>query len=876
VATTPTTFGDLLRQYRRAAGLTQEELADRAQVSPRAISDLERGARSRPWRETIGLIAGALGLSAAERAKLEAAARQVGRAEPAQDAPAPDVAGVAPRHNLPVALTSFVGRERELAEVKRLLATTRLLTLTGTGGCGKTRLALRVTMDVLEEYPDGVWLVELAVLADPSLVPSTVAEVLGVRSAPDQPIDVALQTQLRERRLLLVLDNCEHLIDACAGLAHGILRGGLGPRILATSREALGIDGEVSWRVPSLAVPSADAVPSPLALARTEAVQVFVDRAVAARPDFTLTKQNAAAIAQICRRLDGIPLAIELAATRVRSLAPEQIAARLDQRFSLLTGGSRAALPRQQTLAALVGWSYDLLSADERRLFDRLSVFADGFTLEAAEVLGARDWVLGGCVSDTSPGTSSTQHPIPSTSVVDLLASLVDKSLVIAEGEAGGVERYRMLETLRAYGRERLVASGEAAETRDRHADYFLGLAEDCDRVYTSEGPGSRTWYTPLVSERANLRAALAWYRENDPSQGLCLAVGLSWIWVWLRDFAEGEEWLETFLARVPGEPEVRGRALLGLGTLKRDRGQLGAAQPLFEEALALCQQSGDSWGLARCLVMLGHQARSMADYDRAIALGEESLTLARQIRVQDSIAWGLGSLAQFYRLKRDYDRARAYAEELARLEPNDYFAVYELGLIAEDVGDYERAEKLFQEGIDRRLGRSMKSGAWWRRCLSRIARKQGDRARARQLLEEDLALARQTGEHERTPWLLVDLADLERAAGGPTAGRSRLAEGLDLAKREGNRQCIAYGLLVEARRAQDSGVRLRSVRLFGAADAALPRFQFEGDYFGAGDYERILNELRAAQPPDAFAAAWAEGQAMAVEEAIALAVEQE
>jgi transcriptional regulator with XRE-family HTH domain len=409
-STTPsTTFGDLLRQYRRAAGLTQEELAERAQVSPRAISDLERGARSRPWRETIGLLGDALELGPAERATLEAAARQVGRpdAPPSEPPASPPLAP--PRHNLPIALTSFVGRERELAEVGRLLTTTRLLTLTGTGGCGKTRLALQVAADLIEQYPDGVWLVELASLADPTLVPAAVAAALGVRESPGQSLLMTLLAFLRERRLLLILDNCEHLLDACAHLADTILRGNPGARLLATSREALGIDGEVSWRVPSLVVPPSDSVTSLDVLTRNEAVRVFLDRAVAAQPDFTLTDQNAPSIAQVCRRLDGIPLAIELAATRVRSLAPVQIAARLDRRFSLLTGGSRAALPGQQTLAALVGWSYDLLSAEEKRLFDRLSVFAGGFTLEAAE------WVAG--TTDGSP--SALDLPVSNQVIID-------------------------------------------------------------------------------------------------------------------------------------------------------------------------------------------------------------------------------------------------------------------------------------------------------------------------------------------------------------------------------------------------------------------------------------------------------------------------
>jgi non-specific serine/threonine protein kinase len=448
------TFGDLLRQYRRAAGLTQEELADRAQVSPRAISDLERGARNRPWRETIELVAGALGLSAAERAKLEIAARQAGRPEPQQSGPSSDSVSTAPQHNLPVALTSFVGREREMGEVQQLLGTTHLLTLTGTGGCGKTRLALQVAAELLDAYPQGVWLVELAPLADPALVPDVVAGALGVRAGPSQPIQATLLSYLRSRQLLVILDNCEHLLDACAHWVDSVLRSCPAVRILATSREALGIAGEMSWRVPSLSLPSADRGPSSTE-AESEAIRLFVERARAVQPNFTLTERNAPLVAQLCQRLDGIPLALELAATRVRALPLEQIAARLDQRFRLLTGGSRTALPRQQTLAAAVGWSYDLLAEPERQLFNRLSVFAGGFTLEAAEAV---------CGDDNA---------------LDLLSSLVGKSLVVADGGVGGVERYRLFETLRQYGREKLVAAGEAAEVHQWHAAYYLRRAEE-------------------------------------------------------------------------------------------------------------------------------------------------------------------------------------------------------------------------------------------------------------------------------------------------------------------------------------------------------------------------------------------------------------
>jgi transcriptional regulator with XRE-family HTH domain len=370
-------FGDLLRRHRLAAGLTQEELAEHAQVSPRAISDLERGLRSRPWRDTIQLLADALKLGAAERSQLEASARQ-GAALPPGDArerphlmqpsavspgqegettsvAVPDEARISiHRSNLPVQVTRFVGREKEVAEVRERLNSTRLITLTGTGGCGKTRLALEVAATELGQFRDGVWLVELAALTGLELVPSAVMAALGIREEPGQPVQATLLAALRPRQLLLVLDNCEHLVDACARLADAILHTCPHVRILATSREALGIGGEVSWRVPSLSVPAAE-TQSLGDLVASEAVHLFVDRAVAAQPAFTVTEQNAPAVAQICRRLDGIPLAIELAATRVRALSIEQIAARLDQRFRLLAGGSRAALPRQQTLAGSLG-----------------------------------------------------------------------------------------------------------------------------------------------------------------------------------------------------------------------------------------------------------------------------------------------------------------------------------------------------------------------------------------------------------------------------------------------------------------------------------------------------------------------------------------
>ncbi len=367
------------------------------------------------------------------------------------------------RHNLPVEVTSFVGRERELAEIRGLLASTHLLTLTGTGGCGKTRLAVKLGETVLADFADGVWLVELAPLAEPGLIPHFVATAVGVREIAGRDLTPVLVDGLRARHLLLILDNCEHLISDCAQIAETLLRGCPHLRIVATSREILGASGETVWRVPSLPVPDPRQLPSAPAdraetVASADAARLFVERARQAVSGFRVTPDNAMALAQICFRLDGIPLAIELAASRLRTISVEQIAARLDSRFRLLTGGSRTALRRQQTLQALIDWSYDLLPRAEQAFFRKLSVFVGGWQLEAAEAVGAAEGRTG--------------------DVLDLLAALADKSLVAVETTTGHAPRYRLLETLREYALERLVASGDAETIHTAHATYYLALAE--------------------------------------------------------------------------------------------------------------------------------------------------------------------------------------------------------------------------------------------------------------------------------------------------------------------------------------------------------------------------------------------------------------
>jgi predicted ATPase/class 3 adenylate cyclase len=793
-------------------------------------------------------------------------------------------------NNLPLQLTSFVGREKDLAEVQRLFGTTRLLTLTGSGGSGKTRLALEVARRVLDAFPDGVWVVELAPVSDPALVAGAVAEALGVRDGLRRAMDDVHVFALRNRHLLLVLDNCEHLVPECARIAHRLLRGCADLTILVTSREALKIDGELIWRIPSLslppplAVPNAETpggrgagnqiaaslrLPAPSSavveeVGKAEAVRLFVERARAVRPGFRLNDRNTAAVAQICVRLDGIPLAIELAAARTGLLSVEQIAEGLDRRFGLLTGGSRTALARHQTLAAMVGWSYDLLCEAERVLFNRLAVFAGGFTLGAADQI-CRDKT---CALPFLPSSSTCALP---SDLLDLLDALVNKSLISVTADDDGPVRYGLLETLRAYARERLEASGEAARIGEHHAAYYLALVEECVRKQTSAGPESRNWDAGLEVEQANLRLALAWHREHDPSAGLRLAAGLSWYWVFHNDLIEGDGWLSTFLALTPGEPSTRGRALLGLATLKRDQGELDVAQRLYEESLATCRQVDDRWGVARSVAMLAQQARSRGHYEQAISLTEESLPIARELRSEDSIMWGLFNLAQIHLHQENFGLARIFANEALKISPRNFRVLEQVVQIAEGDDDCARIEATLREVLAKARHQRMLSDAGRTlNLLGRVACKRGHRTRARRLAETSLRIARATGLNDLIYSCLHDLGNLAWNGGDPSQAHAHLAEWLNRAMRVGNRQFIAFGLLVGAHRALDSGDYSRTVRLFGAADRTMPDYRFATQLFDPVGHARNVAKARAVLDPDAFARAWAEGQAMTLEQAIA------
>jgi non-specific serine/threonine protein kinase len=555
------------------------------------------------------------------------------------------------RHNLPKALTSFIGREQQLDELKGLLRQTRLLTLSGAGGCGKTRLALELAGQAAVSYPDGVWLVELAALADAGLVAQTVAAVLGLKERVGESFTDTLLGHLASKHLLMVLDNAEHLLAACAELSQRLLKQCPQLSILVTSRERLGIPGELTYRVPSLSVPEPNQQHAAETLAAYESTHLFIQRARLQHLPFAVTAQNAPAIASICAHLDGIPLAIELAAARVRAISVEEMNQRLDQRFSLLADRSTTTSPRQRTLRAMIDWSYNLLSEAEKAVYCRASVFAGGFTLEAAEQVLSGD-------------------SVDETVMIDLLTSLVDKNLLQAD-DHGGSTRYRQLETVRQYGRNRLQESADELVCRQRHLAYFVRLAESAEEGM--RGSGHQVWVERLEADHENIRAALATASEppGDFPAGLRLAGALFPFWHIAGYWSEGSRWTLRFLAAVPTDQmeDVRAKALNGAGSLLVRQGDTRSARTLAEECLAIRRRLGDRRGISVAIGNLGHVMFRIGDYAAARQLLEESLAITREMADKWGTSRVLTLLAPVLLAQGDLGPARVLAQEGVDIE---------------------------------------------------------------------------------------------------------------------------------------------------------------------------------------------------------------
>ncbi|MCI0398607.1 MAG: tetratricopeptide repeat protein [Chloroflexi bacterium] len=788
--------------------------------------------------------------------------------------------------------TRFIGRTQERQEIQELLETSRLLTLTGPGGGGKTRLALQAAADLGGLFRDGVSWCDLASLADEAYVPQAVATAVHVaEEAGRSPADT-LAEALRPRQALLVWDNCEHVLGACATLAHALLAACPEIKILVTSLQPLGLPLEKVWTVPPLAI--------------EEAVTLFVDRAAEVLPSFTLDATNEAAVRTICRRLDGLPLAIELAAARVKMLAPAQIVGRLDDAFRLLTRGTVATLPRHQTLRATMEWSYHFLSEPEQRLFRRLSVFAGSFTLEMVEAICGEGL--------EEPG------------VLDLLTDLADKSLVsILRQERETVARYRLLETVRQYAREKLEASGETAEIRTHLLEWCTTFVEQAEPKLA--GPEAALWLARLEVEQDNLRAALQWVRTGRAVEtGLRLAGSAWFFWLSHGHLTEGRNWLEELLALEanlpdsPVSPSVRAKALyaaavlafrqgdqkraatlaeasanllrapedrarLGvslnlLGILATEQGDLARATAIHEESLALYRSLGDSVRASSILVNLGIIARQQGEYRRAIALYEEALTLKRQLGDTIYVAPLLNNLGEVAFLQGEYPRAAALLDESLLLyrdlgsQNGVALVLNALGVLARHQQNPAQAKALLEESValHQQTGQKVRV-AIGRLNLGDLARDEGEWARAQTIYADSLARLQEAGEKWGCALAVYSLGLVSLHQQDDSQAAAQLRESLALYRTVGYTLGMVEGLEALAGLLARQGEPERAARWLGTAEAGRQAMGTPIPLIDREQHEQLIARVQAALDREALAAAWAEGRATGLAEAVAEAL---
>jgi len=724
-----------------------------------------------------------------------------------------------PRTNLPELLTSFVGRERELAEIREQLPTLRLLTLTGAGGIGKTRLAQQAAIEMLDGYRDGVWFVDLAPLADPALVPSALAQVLEVKEPSAKSLLDAVSSHLRTREMLLILDNCEHVLDGCARLIAALLRETPHTKVIATSREPVRLPGERVYPLGPLPLPDPKA--DTLTIGRADAVRLFVERAQQQRPRFELQEKQAQAVAEICVRLDGIPLALELAAARVAVLPVEKIVRLLHQRFRLLTTGSRG-LPRHQTLRALIDWSYELLDDAEKALFARLSVFAGGWTLEAA--------------SEVCSGES-----IAKEDVVYVLIGLVEQSLVVADDDG---DRYRLLETVREYAREKLVTAGEANAMRERHRDSFVALALNAEAHLT--GPEQATWLQRLENEHDNLRSALEHCVASGsaPKAALRLCGALHWFWIMRGYRAEGRDWCVRALdiEAIDECTSERTAALQAAGLLAYHLGDFPAAGAYHEDSLAIARDLSDRTGIARATIALGNLRLRQGDVAAARTLCEEALAISRNLKDPWLTQQSLNGL----------------------------------GNVAGAMGEFPKTQSLFEESLAIARERADRVRiAILLNNLGYLAFQQGEYSTACARHEESLAIRRELKDPGGIAFSLSGLADVALQQGDYSAAGAYLSDALSIRRELGDKMGIAELLEKQAAVMSAVGRALRAAHIGGAAERLREEIGSPLEPDERLRHERHMAAARAALGGEAaFNRAWNEGRAMSSEQAIEISLE--
>ena len=880
-------FGDLLTQHlHRKHGLSQAKLAEGILQSPIIITYMCQGkrltgaqARERVlaiirWLHQQGVLttcaeadallmaAGMAGLDGDQPAEVDLFQALHTSTEPVK--PAHDLLPQ-PRTNLPVYLTGFIGRHHDQVEIRALLRQHRLVTLAGPGGSGKTRLGLELAHQIVPTYPEGVWLVELASLNDPALVPQTVASVFGIQPAPGQTVTDALITALQGRRLLLMLDNCEHLIDACARLAGTLLAACPRLQLLATSREGLELMGEAVYRVPPLTLPDPHNLPPLDALAQIDAIRLFIDRVALAVPGFTLTTQNASAVVQICVQLDGMPLALELAAARLRSIPVAELASRLQDRFRLLTGGNRTALPRQQTLRATIDWSYQLLSELEQQLLRRLAVFAGGWMLDAAEGICAGEQIDGSLM-------------------LDLLDQHVNKSLVLLD-TAGEMARYRMLETIRQYAHERLAEAGEEEQLRAGHTAWFVAFAERS--ASDLQGPQQIAALERLELEQDNLRAALDWALAHAPEDAGRIAGSLRWFWHMRGIYrAEGLAFLKRVLAvRTSISPPVQIRVLAAavvLGAFLGDQ----STNTWLSDGVALAHTANDSFLLAEMYTAAIFMAYIFGD-PRITSFTQAGLYYGRIVRWARAEAFAL--LVESVLVGKQGDRTRQMAllqeaMQIAR-SAEDVWSIRlisgYLGYAAVDARDLPLARMHFEERMalshllreEGGIGSALDS-------LGRLALVEHDYAGARRMWQEALRPFRDIGELRAVVNVLTNLIWLSLNKGELHQAHAELREALTILRGIVTNP-RSYGLMLELAGVfawkQDQphmAARLLAVGTIVLAVHIDLINAFPWTDMWQAEVEQTIAALRRRLGDDAFTAAWAEGQALTLEQALAAALE--
>ena len=805
-------FAEVLKHHRSVAGLTQEELAERANLSARTISDLERGIKQRPYPHTVQRLVEALGLTEEEASRFQRAARRTGAGLRGLAAIERD----GQRISLPIQSTSFIGRQREAREVQELLSRkeVRLLTLTGPGGVGKTRLALKTAEEVEHLFPDGVVFLSLASISDPSLVPANIGSALQVKEVSGCPIVETLTQHLRARRLLLVADNFEHLLLAAETIAQ-LLAGCPRLKVLVTSRAVLHISAERVYLVPPLPVPTPLRLSNLDTFSRCDAIQLFLDRARAVKPGFRVTKRNAAAVGEICTRVDGLPLAIELAAARTRVLPPEALLGRLSSSLELLTGGPKDAPNRHQTLRATVDWSYRLLNESEQTLFRRLAIFADGCSLEAVDAV----------YSDPD-------------NLLENLSSLVDKNLLIAH-ESEGEPRFRMLEILREYGVERLTRSGEEEDVKARHATYFLRQAEQAQSELAERV--APEWVEQFEEWHADLCAALSWFvSRGESEQAFRLVLALWSFWNARGYYRIARQWLEAALDQpVSGLEYLRASALIALGVALNYCGEPRKAEARIWDSLALFKQVGDARHIAICWQQLARAAVERGELKQAHAFYTESFKLAKKARDDIRAAVALHGLSFVALASAQYAEAVAYAEQSLALSRTTNArsviatALNDLGCGLLGVGNAERAASVLEEGVS-------------------IALEIGNRWSFANLLNSLGLAALLAGEINRS-------AECQREC--LTIGRDLQDAGL-----------IAYGLEGLALSAEAQGSPERAVRLWAAAEpiraSSYPPTVFEREL-----YRRSQENCRQELGDAVYTNLWLQVHHMTLEQALSAAL---